>query len=483
MLASVIVPSGSLQAGLWSVDTAAGYGLAEEVERLSRTREQLVRRQALWRTLDQQLGELTRQIDALLREERQAQAMMREARDSLRVQERELDRIVPRLVARANAARERRSQMARVLADLASLSRRDGVDPAVRARMRAISPVLLEQLRDDAAATAALERQGDRAVDRQRSLAKRVPILRAEAERLARARELRTDLRRSAVQNRVWLEQEVRRLSAANARLGRRLVVVEAAHTARAEPQAGQPVPERERLAPTWPAAASVRGQAAGASRLAQGTPARQPGLAQVVGSVSRLSLAQLGSTVAARAPVLPPARSVAEVMDLKRPAGSSHVLARRAPVVRALSEVMSIAGLSSRIAVARLPRPEPIRPSLDAVANRFRDGDGETGIAIAAAPGQLVAAPERGRIVFADAFKSYGLLLIIQHRSEYHTVLWGFSRLQVGVGDEVQGGQIIGVMDVMEGALPELHVELRRNGRPVNPLPWLAASSSKVRG
>jgi murein DD-endopeptidase MepM/ murein hydrolase activator NlpD len=193
--------------------------------------------------------------------------------------------------------------------------------------------------------------------------------------------------------------------------------------------------------------------------------------------------MAPLGSTVAARAPVLPPARSVAEVVDLKRPAGSSHVLARQVPVVWARSEVTSIAGLSSRISVARLPRPEPIRPSLDDVANRFREGGRKTGITIAAAPGQLVAAPEPGRVAFADAFKSYGLLLIIQHDSEYHTVLWGFSRLQVGVGDEVQGGQIIGVMDVMEGALPELHVELRRNGRPVNPLPWLAASSSKVRG
>jgi septal ring factor EnvC (AmiA/AmiB activator) len=483
MLASMLAPAGSLQAGLWSADTAAGYGLAEEVERLSRTREQLVRRQALRRALDRQIGELSRQIGELLREARQARATMREAQDSLRTQERELDRIVPRLVARANAARERRNQVARVLADLASLSRRDGLDPTIRARMRAISPVLLEQLHEDAAATAALERQGDRVVDRQRSLAERVPILRAEAERLASERELRTKQRRRAVQDRAWLEEEVRRLSAATARLGRRLLVVEAAHIARAGPQASQPAPEPERFTPAAPGAASVRGQAAGPRRLGQGAPARQPGLAQVVGSTPRRSLAPLGSTVAARAPVLPPARSVAEVVDLKRPAGSSHLLARRVSVAQALPEVMSIAGLSSRISVARLPRPEPIRPSLDAVADRFRAGDRETGITIAAAPGQRVAAPERGRIVFADAFKSYGLLLIIQHDSEYHTVLWGFSRLQVGVGDEVQGGQIIGVMDVMEGALPELHVELRRNGRPVNPLPWLAASSSKVRG
>ena len=84
---------------------------------------------------------------------------------------------------------------------------------------------------------------------------------------------------------------------------------------------------------------------------------------------------------------------------------------------------------------------------------------------------------------MFADAFKGYGLLLIIEHDSEYHTLLWGFSRLRVAVGDAVHGGEIVGVMDVIGGSPPRLGVELRRRGRPVDSLPWLAASSSKVRG
>jgi murein hydrolase activator len=478
LLASVIAPAESLQAGLWSPDTAPGYGLAEELERLGQTRERLIRREALRRALDRQIGELTREIGGLLRQARQARVALHGAKDALRAQERELDRIVPRLVARANAVAERREQAARVLADLASLSRRDDLDPTTRARMRAISPVLLGQLRDDDAATAALARQGDRAVDQQRSLVEAMPVLHAETERLARTREHLTDQRRSAVRDRAWLAHEVRRLSVASARLARRLLVVEAAHRARAEPGANQPVPEREPPAP-WSAAA-VRGQAAAAPRLAHGVRARQPGLAQAVGSAPKDSLTLYGSTVAARAPVLPPARSVAGLGGLKSRAGSSHLLARQ---VQARSVATSIARLSSRLPVARLPRPEPIRPSLDAAVNRFYGGDRKTGITIAAAPGQRVAAPESGRVVFADAFKSYGLLLIIQHDNEYHSVLWGFSRLRVGFGDEVQGGQIIGVMDVVEGALPELHVELRRNGRPVNPSPWLAASSSKVRG
>jgi len=93
------------------------------------------------------------------------------------------------------------------------------------------------------------------------------------------------------------------------------------------------------------------------------------------------------------------------------------------------------------------------------------------------------VAAPEGGREVFAGGFKSYGLLLIIEHQREYHTLLWGFSKLDVETGDRVRTGQIVGVMAADVEGPPELHVEVRRNGRPVNPLPWLAASSNKVRG
>jgi septal ring factor EnvC (AmiA/AmiB activator) len=61
--------------------------------------------------------------------------------------------------------------------------------------------------------------------------------------------------------------------------------------------------------------------------------------------------------------------------------------------------------------------------------------------------------------------------------------LLWGFSRLDVAVGDPVRSGQIIGVMAADAERPAELHVEVRRSGRPVNSLPWLAASSNKVRG
>jgi murein DD-endopeptidase MepM/ murein hydrolase activator NlpD len=140
-----------------------------------------------------------------------------------------------------------------------------------------------------------------------------------------------------------------------------------------------------------------------------------------------------------------------------------------------------------SQVAPTRLQRPQaPIMPIPGDLAGPFSDRGGDDlkpGISIVAAPGQAVAAPEGGRVAFAGSFKSYGLLLIIEHQREYHTLLWGFSRLDVVIGDPVWSGQIVGVMAADPERPAELHVELRRNGRPVNPLPWVAASSNKVRG
>lgn len=87
---------------------------------------------------------------------------------------------------------------------------------------------------------------------------------------------------------------------------------------------------------------------------------------------------------------------------------------------------------------------------------------------ATATSPGELVAAPVSGRVVFAAPFKSYGPLLIVAH-DEYHTVLWGFAKLEVMVNDFVTEGQAVGFLGG-EGATPSiLHVESHRSGHLID--------------
>ena len=104
-------------------------------------------------------------------------------------------------------------------------------------------------------------------------------------------------------------------------------------------------------------------------------------------------------------------------------------------------------------------------------------------GVTIETSATAQVVAPRSGRVVFADIFRGYGLLLIIEHRGGYHSLMSGLSRIDSVVGQSLLAGEPVGVMGNDLSQKPRLYVELRRNSQPVNPLPWLAAQENKVNG
>ena len=104
-------------------------------------------------------------------------------------------------------------------------------------------------------------------------------------------------------------------------------------------------------------------------------------------------------------------------------------------------------------------------------------------GIVIETRAGAQVVAPHGGRVVFAGRFRGYGQLLIIEHGEGYHSLLAGLDRIDNTIGQVVSAGEPVGVMGQPKGQKPALYVELRRDGQPINPLPWLAARKGKVSG
>jgi len=108
--------------------------------------------------------------------------------------------------------------------------------------------------------------------------------------------------------------------------------------------------------------------------------------------------------------------------------------------------------------------------------------GESSKGITLATRPGAEVVAPFDGRVVFAGAFRGYGRILIIRHGDGYHSLVAGLDRIDSSVGQWLTAGEPIGRMSAGE-ARPRLYLELRHDGQPINPLPWLATRDAKVKG
>ena len=102
--------------------------------------------------------------------------------------------------------------------------------------------------------------------------------------------------------------------------------------------------------------------------------------------------------------------------------------------------------------------------------------GSASKGLVFGAEARSRVVAPYDGQVVYAGPFRGYGRILIIEHGGGYHTLLSGLGRIDCAVGQWVLAGEPVAVMGEQSGA--GLYVELRRDGQPVNPLPWLAAGN-----
>jgi lipoprotein NlpD len=96
-------------------------------------------------------------------------------------------------------------------------------------------------------------------------------------------------------------------------------------------------------------------------------------------------------------------------------------------------------------------------------------------GIDIAGKVGEPVLAASEGKVVYAgNSLRGYGNLVIIKHDNTYLTAYAHNSKLIVKEGDAVRKGQKIAEMGDTDATSPKLHFELRVNGKPVNPTPYL---------
>ena len=99
-------------------------------------------------------------------------------------------------------------------------------------------------------------------------------------------------------------------------------------------------------------------------------------------------------------------------------------------------------------------------------------------GISIAGRSGQKIVAAATGRVVYSgNGLRGYGNLIIIKHNDTYLSAYAHNRDLRVKEGEAVRAGQQISTMGVDGKGAPMLHFEIRKNGKPIDPLGQLPRS------
>lgn len=99
-------------------------------------------------------------------------------------------------------------------------------------------------------------------------------------------------------------------------------------------------------------------------------------------------------------------------------------------------------------------------------------------GISIAGRAGQKIVAAATGKVVYSGSgLRGYGNLIIIKHNDIYLSAYAHNRDMVVKEGDTVRAGQQISTMGVDGKGAPTLHFEIRKNGKPIDPLGQLPRS------
>jgi murein DD-endopeptidase MepM/ murein hydrolase activator NlpD len=101
------------------------------------------------------------------------------------------------------------------------------------------------------------------------------------------------------------------------------------------------------------------------------------------------------------------------------------------------------------------------------------------SGIEIQTERGEPIQAVYAGKVLYADWFKGYGNMIIIDHGDNYYTVYAHIEEAFKTNGDSVETGEVIatvGDTDSISG--PKLYFEVRHHGKPLDPMQWIEGST-----
>jgi septal ring factor EnvC (AmiA/AmiB activator) len=104
----------------------------------------------------------------------------------------------------------------------------------------------------------------------------------------------------------------------------------------------------------------------------------------------------------------------------------------------------------------------------------RFDTYTVHNGIEIEAPPDAPVRAVHEGRVVFAERFRGYGLMVVVDHGGKHYSLYAQLAEVAVAPGQDVTTGTVLGTADPEGPDGPGVYFEMRYQGRPEDPMDWL---------
>jgi septal ring factor EnvC (AmiA/AmiB activator) len=122
-----------------------------------------------------------------------------------------------------------------------------------------------------------------------------------------------------------------------------------------------------------------------------------------------------------------------------------------------------------------------PVQPAVGTRLRRFGqsiDGEKQEGLTLSTRAAAQVVSPLDARVQYSGVFRSYGQMVILDVGNDVLVVVSGLDALYPEAGQWVLAGEPIGRMADRKSPSPELYLEVRRKGQPVDPEKWLGQRS-----
>ena len=104
-------------------------------------------------------------------------------------------------------------------------------------------------------------------------------------------------------------------------------------------------------------------------------------------------------------------------------------------------------------------------------ILKRFIAEKFNTGINLSVVKDTKLKAPKNSLVVYADFFKGYGNMIILDLSSGYHLILSGLSNINCKTGDWLEKGTVLG--DISSNNNNNFYMEFRFKGKTISPNKW----------